>query len=284
MLGAYRRSAAFGIALLLSALPAAAAGSLAERLSVLDAALAARPEDTALWLERATLLREDGQAERALEDVARAEKSGAEPGSLERERGLVLLELWRPEAAAVALARALELRPQDAFARAMRARALEATGREREAAAEYARALADAPQAAAAPEWFVGRARALAAVTPPDLDAAIRALDDASAALGPAPAFDLTALELEVRAGHTDAALARLDRIAASSPRPEGLLVQRGELLEYARRAQEAGAAYGAALAAMEGLPPQQRATPAASKLATRARDGIARLSEAAAR
>ena len=284
MLGAYRRSAAFGLALLLSASPAAAAGSLGERLSVLDAALAARPEDAALWLERATLLREDGQAERALEDVARAEKAGAEPGSLERERGLVLLELWRPEAAAVALARALESRPQDAFARAMRARALEATGREREAAAEYARALADAPQAAAAPEWFVGRARALAAATPPDLDAAIRALDDASAALGPAPAFDLTALELEVRAGHTDAALARLDRIAASSPRPEGLLVQRGELLEYARRPQEAGAAYGAALAAMEGLPPQQRATPAASKLATRARDGIARLSEAAAR
>jgi hypothetical protein len=145
-------------------------------------------------------------------------------------------------------------------------------------------ALADAPQAAAAPEWFVGRARALAAATPPDLDAAIRALDDASAALGPAPAFDLTALELEVRAGHTDAALARLDRIAASSPRPEGFLVQRGELLEYARRTQEAGAAYGAALAALEGVPPQQQATQAASKLGARARDGIARLSEAAAR
>jgi hypothetical protein len=166
----------------------------------------------------------------------------------------------------------------------MLARALEATGHEREAAAEYARALADAPQAAAAPEWFVGRARALAAATPPDLDAAIRALDDASAALGPAPAFDQTALELEVRAGYTDAALARLGRMAAASPRPEGFLVQRGELLEYARRSQEAGAAYGAALAAMETLSPQRRATQAASQLAARARDGIARLAEGAAK
>lgn len=273
-----RRYAAIGLALALSAEPALAHGSLAERLAELDRGLAADPRSATLWIERASLLRAEGRSGEALADLARAERAGADRATLDRERGLALLAGRRPDEAEAALTRWLARTPDDAVARAARASAQEALGRHREAAGEYARALADAPQSPAAPEWWVGRARALTATTPPDFDAAIRTLDDAAARLGPAPAFEQTALALEIRAGRTDAALARLARMANATPRPEGFLVQRAELLESAGRRDEAAAAYGAALAALEDLPPGRRATPAAASLAARAREAIARL------
>jgi hypothetical protein len=45
---------------------------------------------------------------------------------------------------------------------------------------------------------------------------ALRVTEAALAALGPVPALERAALDLEVRAGHVDAALARLDRHADS--------------------------------------------------------------------
>ncbi len=265
------------LALLVIPLHVAAHDDLAGRASRLDTALAADADEPTLWLQRASLRTAEGDAEGALADLERAAEAGAEPGALQRARGLALLAADRPSDAAAALASALEGRPDDAFVRAARARALEACGRGQEAAAEYERALSDAPDASAAPDWVLGRARTLTSGSAPDLDGALRALEEGSILLGRVPAFEQAALGLELRAGRVEAALARLDRMAAAAPRPEGFLVQRGEILEAARRSQQARAAYAAALAAMEDLSPQRRATPAAVRLAQRAREGVAR-------
>ena len=265
------------LALLVIALPVAAHDDLAERVSRLDAALAAHPDEPALWLQRASLRTAEGDAEGALADLERATGAGAEPGALQRARGMALLAADRTSDAAAALASALESRPDDAFTRAARARALETCGRGHDAAAEYARALSDAPDASAAPDWVLGRARSLTSGSAPDFDAALRALEEGSILIGRVPAFEQAALGLELRAGRLEAALARLDRMAAAAPRPEGFLVQRGEILEAARRSHQARAAYAAALEAMEELSPQRRGTPAVTRLAQRARDGVAR-------
>jgi tetratricopeptide (TPR) repeat protein len=260
---------------------AAAHGSLEDRLAAVDAAIAQRPRDGAIFLARAALLREEGEPQRALLDLARAAALGAEPRALERERGLALLDAGRPAEAAAALARALEGRPTDAVARAGRARALVALGRPREAAAEYERALADAPRAAAAPDWALARARALASGRAPDLDAAIRALDEARAQLGPLVVLEREAMALELRLGRTDASIARLDRITALSRRRETWLLERAEILERAGRREPALAAYAAALEEIDRLAPHRQATPAMQRVVTDASAGLARLAAA---
>lgn len=266
------------LALGCAALPAAAHGTLADRLAAFDAVIARRPDDPAPWLARAALLREEGEPNRALLDLGRAAALGAEPRALERERGLTLLAAGHAAEAAATLARTLERDPTDAVARAARARALALLACPREAAAEYARALTDAPSAAAAPDWALARGRALASGRKPDLDAAIRALDEGRALLGPLVVLEREAMALELRAGRMDAALARLDRISALSQRHERWLVERAEILERAGRREPALEAYAAALGEIDRLEPDRHATPAVQKLASSASAGVARL------
>ena len=150
-------------------------------------------------------------------------------------------------------------------------------GRSRAAADAYARVIELAPRAG--PEIFLARVRALAAGGDASLAEALRALDEAEARLGPVPALAQEGVALELRAGRTDAALARLERASAPARRGESWLVQRAEILERAGRSQEAASEYAAALASLDRLPPTRRATPASLTLAARAREGIARLS-----
>jgi predicted RNA polymerase sigma factor len=85
--------------------------------------------------------------------------------------------------------------------------------------------------------------------------------------LGPVPALERRALELEQSLGNTDAALARLEALASSSERPESWLKLRGDLLAKAGRSAEARDAYAAALAALERLPAWVRESPDAQGL-----------------
>ena len=95
--------------------------------------------------------------------------------------------------------------------------------------------------------------------------------------LGPIVALQLFAIEIELAGKRYDAALARLETLAAQSPRKEAWLAHRGDILEQAGRAPEARLAYEQALAAIESLPARHRTTGATAKLEAEIRAALAR-------
>ncbi len=128
---------------------------------------------------------------------------------------------------------ARDLAPRDLPTLLAHARVLAALGRFGAAASAYARVVDLAPRAD--PDVRLERIRAIAASGRPGaLDEAIREADAATAALGPIPALEQAALALERRAGRTDAALARLDRMLRGPARSESLLQQRAEIARLA--------------------------------------------------
>jgi Flp pilus assembly protein TadD len=263
----------------LAAGPAAAHDSPGDALAALSAELAATPNDPELWLERVALQRALGDLAGARADLARACALGLSPARAERERGLNARAEGRKAVAATHLRRASELDPDDAVSLMLYAELLAELGRAREAAAASGRVIELAP--GAGPDVWLAHARALAAAG--DAAAASRALDAGLARLGSVPALEQEAIALELRAGRSDAALARLERTSGPARQTQGWRVQRAQILEQAGRGEEAQAEYAAALAALEQLPPGRRRAPVSVALAADARAGIERLARAPA-
>ncbi len=113
-------------------------------------------------------------------------------------------------------------------------------------------------------------ARALAAAD--RIDETLATLDEGSRRLGSVVTLELAATELEVSRARYDAALTRMDRLAATAPRKEQWLLQRREILERAGRPAEAREAFAAALLAVENPPRGALGAPARSKTSRRAR------------
>ena len=157
-------------------------------------------------------------------------------------------------AAISALEPAVRERPKDPALLTVRARALAALGRRVEAAADFRCALAALPEPK--PELWLEANRVIA-----DPAAALADLDLGIRRLGPAPGLVERALELELALHRTDAALARLARLALTAERPEFFLKRQGDILRASGRATEARTAYGAALAAIGRLPDWLRAS-----------------------
>ena len=150
-----------------------------------------------------------------------------------------------------------------------RGRAESRLGLHAEAAGDITRALAYCDEAHRPPEpdYYLERARELAAAGNEHLDEAVRGLDEGVRLLGPIVSLQLPAIDLDLELGLYDAALARLDTIAAQSPRKEGWLARRAAILEKAGRPAEARAACTEALAAIAGLPPARRSVAAIREL-----------------
>ncbi len=259
------------LALALSVTPAPAHETFDETLAQIDAALNTAPSDTELWRRRARLQRDRGDLASAKADLARACTLGLAPALAERERGLNARSEHRLDAAERHLQRARELAPRDVETLVAHAETLAELGRFRAAADSYARVIELTPHPG--PEVFLARVRALAAGG--GISEALRTLDEAQARLGPVPALAQEGVALELRAGRTDAALARLDLVSAPARRRESWRVQRAEILERSGRSEEAVLEYAAALAELSST---RRVTPAATTLAMRAREGIERL------
>ena len=255
------RRAVFLIALL-AAQTAWAHGAVHEQIRLLEARIARAPGDAELYLERGRLYLEDRHFEEANRDFRRALtldprlraahyfqgssrlRSGDAAGA-EREARAFLSALGREDRGG--LMRGYRLLGQS----------LAEQGRPAEAAEACRSALGQADE----PDPGLYRECADAALAASQSPEALRILDEGIGRLGPLTVLEEKAIEIELQAGGTDGALARLDRLAAAGPGRERWLAQKGEVLERAGRSAEARQAFEAALAAIRSLPPGRRKT-----------------------
>ena len=217
-----------GVLLCAGQLPAHVGSDL--RLAALTQRIAAAPRDPALYLARGEIHRVRREWGRALADYDRA--AALDPGNPAAHlcRGRMWLEAGRPARARLSLARFLRRRPEHVAGRVLFARALAGTGAHLAAAGQLAEAIRRDPKPV--PEHYLERAAAFAAAGAAHREDALRALDEGIATLGPIVTLELAAIDLELAAGRTAAALRRLDRIAAQSERPEPWAARRAEILE----------------------------------------------------
>lgn len=268
------RSAALALLFALNCTAVAPAhDGLHEQIAGISARIRRDPRNASLHLKRGELHRLHREWRRAAADYDRAARLDPRLATVDFARGRMLFEAGRAREAESALDRFLRAEPRHAEALTTRARVLVRLGRREEAARDFTRALALAPE----PDLFVERAAVLAAAGGAHAREALGGLDEGVARYGPLVTLQLPAIELELREGRYDAALARLDTVAAQTPRQESWLERRGDILLRAGRTEEARAAYAAALAALEKLPAPRRRTRAAAELEARVRAALVR-------
>lgn len=234
-------------------------------LARLNPLIAARPDDAALYLERGQLyLRHEAWLE-AEANFLRAHELNPKLPGLERARGELALSNRQVEAARAHFDRELDLKHDDPETLVLRARAHASAGNTGAAIADYDTAL----------KWIVSPAPELVlarAALGPTPSAALAVIERALAQLGPTMVLELRALSLEESLGRYDAALQRVDRLAAIAERREGWLKRKGDILTRAQRPAAARAAYAQAMAELERLPVWLRDSPDAIRLATQLR------------
>lgn len=230
------------------------------------------------YVSRGEIYRAHGDTDLALADYAKAAE--IEPGlpALDLLRGRALLEGGRALAARPLLERYAEKHPEDARAFLYRARVRLAVGRSKDAATDYAAAFAR--MKTVSPDEYLERHRAL--VEAGLHEEALKGLDEGMQKLGPIVTLQTPAIELEVRAQRWDRALARLDVLAAQSPRKEGWHLRRGRILAQAGRRAEAREAFAAAEKALAALAPHLRNVPAMDQLKTEIEAALKELDRAA--
>ncbi len=176
-----------GLLLLATAPAARAHPPLAERLELVEQAIARAPGDARPVLERAELRREQGDVPAALADYDRAERLDPGLAEVDLGRARLFLALGRPGEAQARLDRYLRRRPDDPEGALLRARARCRLGLFREAVADYDRAIAHAPWPA--PDLYLERTRALAAAgrpaTPPPHRASVPRAPEAPRRIAP---------------------------------------------------------------------------------------------------
>lgn len=249
---------AFGLALGLAPAMAFAHAGLDELDVATREELSKRPDDPQLHLERARVLQMKGAWDAALEQVEAAAAHGGDPDVLGQVRASIYLDAGLPRMARVELDRLLARRPEAAGLLHDRGRAWLAMGDPEAAARDFADAIAKGPRPT--PEQVIAHRDVLLALG--RKEDALRALDAGASRLGRIVSLELPAVDLEVELGRFDAALARLDRLAASGPPNPLWIARRGELLEKAGRAREARAEYAKALALIDARPAARRGKP----------------------
>jgi tetratricopeptide (TPR) repeat protein len=190
-----------------------------------------------------------------------------------------LLNAGRLEAARTALDRFLAREPLHAEGHILRARALARLEQWDASVVDYTQAIAYLARVGAPnPDYYLERAYASASRGLNHIHDALQGLDEGTTALGTLAALELYAIELELRLGHTDGALARLDSLGAYSTRRESLLARLGEILELAGRVHAARAAYEQAVSAINNLSPRHRRTRGTLELEAQLHAALARL------
>lgn len=258
--------------------PAIAHGPIQEQIATLTNQIEEDPQNAALYLKRGELHSHHREWDAAMADYERAAQLDPGLDGVDLARGKTLLQAAQFSQAKSALDRFLANHPDHPEALTTRARVLVKLGQNTAAVEDYTRAITQWERLGRPnPEFYFERARTLATEGGAPLDEALRGLDEGIKRLGPLVTLQLEAISLELAHKRYDAALARLETIAAQSLRKERWVARRGEILEQAGRAAEARLAYEQALAAIESIPARHRATEATVKLEARIRAALAR-------
>ena len=250
-------------------------GDLHVLIESITVQIAANPGNVALLLRRAELQRLHHAFEAADADYARALALAPADDEPRWMRARSRLEGGRPEAALDELDTFITAHPAHASALLTRARTHAKLEQYRDASSDYAEAirLLPQPEPDMVVEWT--RAQKLAGVDAPTTK---RSLDRVLARIGPVPAIEDAALELEIELREWDAALARLDRRASGSQRQEQWQFRRGQVLRLARRDAEAAAAFERCLHAIDALPPAIAQNGAMASLARNVKSELSKL------
>jgi predicted Zn-dependent protease len=249
-------------------------GTFHDRLIHLQTEINAAPGDALLHCRMAELRCEHGDFTEALAAVARAEQIDPAFALLDLVRGDIYLQGGRLPEARAALDRYLEKSPKNARALLLRARTKVAATERKEALVDYRAALSET--ASPEPDLIQEVSDALAAQGM--AEEALAVLDSGLCTLGAIPSLTLRAMDLEVATGRYDAALARVDALQKSAPRPEPWMAKRAGLLAQANRKDDARAAWTALAKHLAALPNLERGSHAMSLLAEQARQALAAL------
>lgn len=250
-----------GAVLVLAPLSSHAHGDVHGQILEITQRIEKNSTNTDLYLSRAELHRIHQDWDAAQADYDWALQLNPKLDVIDFARGRMYLEADWPLSAKIALDRFLARHADHIEALVTRARALTKLGKRVEAAKDYTRAIKLSPEGR--PELFIERAQSLAGEGTPHAKEALDGLDEGIKRLGPLVTLQLCAIDIELREKNYDAALARLETVAAKSPRKETWLARKGEILVQADRTNEARTAFKAALEAMDTLPPGRRNVPA---------------------
>ncbi len=249
-----------------------------QQIADLSVRIAREPGQAELYLRRADLHRIHRDWELARKDLTAARKKDPQLVEVDYLLATLKLDAGRPAEALRAANRFLSARPDHAMGHVQRGRARVALGKYLPAAEDFDRALALAGAGHSTPTMYIERAHALAAAGNDNLERALSGLEQGLVELQGPITLELLAIDLELRAGKTDAALVRIERLADASPRRETWDLRRGEILEADGRPDQARTAYAEALAAIEALPPARRHNRAMQRIETAAREALNRL------
>ncbi len=251
-------------------------GNFDERIEAIGRTILAEPTDPRPRLVRAEIYRRHGDFATALRDLDVASQLSPTLTRVDYFRGLVYFDSGRYTEAEAILRRFLEHEPQNADGHVAQSRTLLKLERPLAAAHELDHAIQYQP--VPIPDYYLDRAAALIAAGDAHLAEAIRGIDEGIAAIGPIVTLQRVAVDLELRSGQPDAAIARLERIAERSPRREMWLVQLGEILARLGRTDEARERFSLALTELDRLNAPRRNTPAMSRLTARIHSSMAAL------
>lgn len=247
-------------------------------IDALTEELAKAPEAD-LFIRRGELFRHLQEWEKAAADLAAAARLEPKLEVVDFFRARLLLESGEPAKAQPFVERYLSNVPTEAEGWFLRGDVLGALGKHEAGALDYAEGIHRAPHPR--PEHFLRRAKFLAAAPEADPARVIAALDDGMAKLGPVISLLEYTIALELERKDYDAALARIAKAMAHSPRRETWLVRQGDVYLKSGRTTEAVAAYRAALSAIEDLPERYRDTVPVEKLARDARTALSQITSA---
>ena len=271
-----------GLALLSIGLLAGTASAhlgIDEQIEQTTAQIAESPQNAALYLQRGELHRMHGEWDRAEADYASARKFDPAMEAIDLAWGTMLHDAGRYTQAVEPLRRFLQRRPKHVRAWVALGRSYAGLERFGDAVASFDRALAEHdPDSPPRPEYYLERARSQSRLGDAHVPKAIAGLDEGCKRLGYPITLDLLAIELELGAGRHEAAITRIDRIAAGLQRNETWLLRKGEILEQAGRDKEALEVYRSALAALDALPPARQRNRAVQRLRRQAEDALQRL------
>jgi predicted Zn-dependent protease len=236
----------------------------------------AKAPDADLFIRRGELFRHHQEWEKSAADFTAAARLEPKLEIVDFFRARLLLEAGEPSKARPFIERFLKSTPDEAEGWFLRGDVRGALGEHEAGALDYAEGIRRAPHPR--PEHYLRRAKFLAAAPGANLKRVIAAVDEGIEKLGPVISLMEYAINLDLEGKNYDGALARIAKAMEHSPRRETWLVRQGDVLLKSGRTSEAVAAYRAALAAIEELPPRYRETVPIEKLARDARTSLSQL------